>query len=143
RTPFQINRAGSFALLLREMRRRLGQRRMGAFWVLAEPIIQLALMTIVMGILRGRGPMQGGPYQVYLLTAIGPFWLCRGIAMLIIEGLAANRGLFAYKQVMPMDTFVARPIMQCCLSSISYVFMLAAFAWYGFDVSINRPLEWL
>lgn len=143
RTPFQITRAVIFALLLREMRTRFGQRRMGAFWMLAEPIIQLIVMVVVMGIIRGRGPTQGIPFPMFLLTGIAPFIMFRGVAMLIMEGLAANRGLFAYKQLTPMDTFVARTIMQCCIASISYLFILAAFAWYGYDVTIHRPLEWL
>ncbi|CAM4233064.1 ABC transporter permease [Bordetella muralis] len=143
RTSFQITRAVIFALVLREMRTRFGQRRMGAFWMLAEPIIQLIVMVVVMGIIRGRGPTQGIPFPVFLLTGVAPFVMFRGIAMLIMEGLSANRGLFAYKQVTPMDTFVARTIMQCCIASISYMFVLAAFAWYGYDVSIHRPLEWL
>lgn len=143
RSPFQITRAVIFALLLREMRTRFGQRRMGAFWMLAEPVIQLIVMSVVMGIVRGRGPIQGIPFPVYLLTGIATFVMFRGIAMLIMEGLSANRGLFAYKQVTPMDTFVARTVMQCSLASISYVLVMAVFAWYGFDMSIHRPLEWL
>jgi len=143
RTPFQINRAVVFALLLREMRSRFGQRRMGAFWMLAEPIIQLIFMVILMGIFRGRGPTQGIPFPMFLLTGIAPFIMFRGVAMLIMEGLAANRGLFAYKQLTPMDTFVARTIMQVSISSISYLFVLAAFGWYGYDISVSRPLEWI
>ncbi|GAB3110396.1 hypothetical protein GCM10027288_24450 [Bordetella tumbae] len=125
------------------MRTRFGQRQLGAFWMLAEPIIQLIAMTVVMGVIRGRGPVQGIPFQVFLLTGIAPFVMFRGVAMLMMEGLSANRGLFAYKQVMPMDTFVARTIMQCSLASISYLFVMAIFAWYGFDMSIHQPLEWL
>lgn len=143
RSPLQITKSVIFALLLREMRTRFGQRRMGAFWMLAEPIIQLIVMVVVMGLIRGRGPTQGIPFPVFLLTGIAPFVMYRGIAMLIMEGLAANRGLFAYKQLTPMDTFVARTIMQCSLASISYMFVMAVFAWYGFDMSIHRPLEWL
>ena len=111
--------------------------------MLAEPIIQLIFTVIIMGIVRGRGPTQGIPFPVFVLTGVAPFVMYRGIAMLMMEGLAANRGLFAYKQVMPMDTFIARTIMQCCLASISYLFVLAAFAWYGYDVSVARPLEWV
>jgi capsular polysaccharide transport system permease protein len=143
RTPFQINRAVVFALLLREMRSRFGQRRMGAFWMLAEPIIQLIFMVIIMGFVRGRGPTQGIPFPVFLLTGIAPFIMFRGIAMLIMEGLSANRGLFAYKQVQPIDTFIARTIMQVSIASISYLAVLAAFGWYGYDVGVYRPLEWL
>jgi len=143
RSPFQITRAVIFALLLREMRTRFGQRRMGAFWMLAEPIIQLIFMVVVMGLIRGRGPTQGIPFPVFVLTGVAPFVMFRGVAMLIMEGLSANRGLFAYKQLTPMDTFVARTILQCSIASISYVFVLAAFAWYGYDVSISRPLEWI
>ena len=111
--------------------------------MLAEPVVQLIVMTVVMGLIRGRHPTQGIPFPVFLLTGIAPFVMFRGIATLIMEGLAANRGLFAYKQLMPLDTFVARTIMQCSLSSISYALVMVAFAWWGFDMTIHRPLEWL
>jgi capsular polysaccharide transport system permease protein len=143
RSPFQITRAVIFALLLREVRARFGQRRMGAFWMLAEPVIQLLVMTVVIGIIRGRSDVQGIAFPVFLLSGIAPFVMFRGVAMLIMEGLSANRGLFAYKQVTPMDTFVARTILQCSLACISYLIVAAAFTWYGYDMTIAYPLEWL
>ncbi|MVW73298.1 ABC transporter permease [Bordetella sp. 15P40C-2] len=143
RSPLEITRAVVFALLLREMRARFGQRRMGAFWMLAEPVIQLIVMTVLIGIIRGRSDIQAIPFPVFLLSGIAPFVMFRGVATLIMEGLAANRGLFAYKQVTPMDTFVARTILQCSLSCISYLIVALAFAWYGYDMTIAHPLEWL
>ncbi|ARP94064.1 hypothetical protein CAL15_06505 [Bordetella genomosp. 13] len=124
------------------MRTRFGQRRMGAFWMLAEPIVQLFVLTIVIGLFRGRGPVQGIPFPVFLLTGIAPFIMFRSVATLLMDGISANRGLFAYKQIMPMDTFVARTIMQCSISSLSYLFVMGLFAWYGFDMSVHAPLEW-
>ena len=111
--------------------------------MLAEPVVQLIVISVVMGLIRGRGPTQGIPFPVFLLTGIAPFVMYRGIANLIMEGLSANRGLFAYKQLMPLDTFVARTIMQCSLSIISYLLVMALFAWWGFDMTVHHPLEWL
>ena len=33
--------------------------------------------------------------------------------------------------------------MQCSLAIISYLIVMAIFAWWGFDMTIHRPLEWL
>lgn len=143
RSPLQINRAVVFALVLREMRTRFSQRRMGAFWMVAEPVVHLFMFTVIMGTLRGHGPVQGLPYPVFLLSGIGPFILYRTVAQLIMEGVSANRGLFAYKQITPLDTFIARTLMQVCISSIAYLCIMAIFAWYGYDMSVAYPLEWM
>ncbi|MEI2415946.1 ABC transporter permease [Orrella sp. JC864] len=143
RSPIDITRSVIFALVLREMRTRFGQRRMGAFWMIAEPLLHLIMFTVLMGILRNRADFHDIPYPVFLLVAVAPFILFRGICLLVMEGVNANRALFAYKQIMPLDTFIARALMQFCITSSVYILVTAGFAWYGFDMRISQPLEWM
>jgi capsular polysaccharide transport system permease protein len=83
------------------------------------------------------------PYPVFALSGIGPFILYRTTANLIMDGVSANRGLFAYKQITAMDTFIARTLMQLSISSAAYICLMIIFAWHGFDMSVARPLEWI
>ena len=54
-----------------------------------------------------------------------------------------NRSLFAYKQIKPLDTFIARILVEFCISATVYSLLIIGFAWFGFDVTVKAPIEWL
>lgn len=141
RDPFTVMRSVIFALVLREMRTRFGKRRMGAFWVLFEPMGHIMVMLLIFAYIRNRS-MTGIDFPVFLLTGIVPFFVFKSIALRLMEGVDANKGLFAYRQIKPADTFIARVLVETSLQAIVYVLTLAGMAWYGFDISIHSPLEW-
>jgi capsular polysaccharide transport system permease protein len=130
-----------FALVLREMRTRLGKRRMGAFWVLFEPLAHVAVLLFIFSYVRGR-TMSGVDFSIFLLSGVVPFLIFKNIALRIMEGVEANKGLFAYRQIKPADTFIARILVEVSLYSVVYAVTLAGMGWYGFDVRIHSPLEW-
>ncbi|WP_447981814.1 ABC transporter permease [Achromobacter kerstersii] len=143
RSAIQINKAVLFALILREMRTRLGDRRMGVFWVLFEPAAQVALMIYIFSAFRGA-TLLGMDYPIYLLMGMIPFFLFRNIALGLMEAVGANQGLFAYPNIKPFDTFVARLIVECAISSCVFILMLAVFRWFfGYHIEIEKPIQWL
>jgi len=141
RSPIQIVFAVLHALVLREFLGRFTKRRMGAFWTLLEPFLHVFVLTLFFTYLRGR-QVAGMEYPVYLITGLVPFLLYRNISSRLMDSISSNRGLFAYKQIKPMDTFVARMIVELVLMSLVYALLLFVFGWVGFDVSVHRPLEW-
>ena len=60
-----------------------------------------------------------------------------------MDSLRENRSLFAYKQIQPLDTYVARVLVETCISVTVYAILVFAFAWYGFDMSVTNPLQWV
>jgi capsular polysaccharide transport system permease protein len=130
-----------FALVLREMRTRFGKRRMGAFWVFFEPLAHVTVLLFIFSYVRGR-TLPGIDFPVFLLTGVVPFLIFKNIALRIMDGVEANKGLFAYRQIKPADTFIARILVEVSLYSVVYAVTLAGMAWYGFDVSIHSPFEW-
>lgn len=142
RSPFGVVRAVTFALVLREMRGRFGKVRMGAFWTLAEPLAHILIVAVVFGYLRSRR-LPGFDYAVFLLTGLGPFLLFKNTALRLIDSADANKALFAYRQIKPLDTFFARAIVEFSLATIVYILLLIGFGWYGYDISVTSPLEWL
>jgi len=142
RTPFAITRSVLFALVLREARGRIGDKRFGAVWLLLEPLAHLLIFTLLFSAIRGR-EITGLEYPVFLLVGMAPFLLYRNIALRSMDSLKANRSLFAYKQVKPLDTLVARTLVEASISAFVYVLIVIGFAWYGYDMSIEAPIEWL
>jgi len=127
---------------LREIQALIGRRRLGAFWALAEPLLHLLAFSLLMSAMRGRGDIAGHPYPVFMIVGLAPFLVYRRIALMIAEGAGGTRALFAYKQITPIDTFVARSLVMASLTAIVYIMIVAGFAWYGWDMSIPYPLDW-
>lgn len=143
RTPWQIQRAVIFALVVRELQTRFGGRLIGLFWVLAEPLLHIGAILMVRVVLRQRfeGVMLDMP--VYLVVAMIPFFMSRNIWFRVMDGASANIGLFGYRQVKPFDAFIARPIIELCLYTMVFVVLMAGFGWYGMRFLPVRPLEFL
>src|SRR3546814_16879791 len=103
RSSFGMVRAVVFALVLREMQTRFGARRMGAFWMLFEPIAHVILMLFIFGFIRGR-EVPGMEFPVFFATGIIPFLMLRNLTLRIMDAPNANQALFAYQQIKPFDT---------------------------------------
>lgn len=142
RSSFQIQKSVIFALVLREARARFGDRRMGAIWTLIEPICHLLVFTLLFSLIRGR-TVAGIEYPVFVLVGLAPFLLYRNTALRLMDSLRENRSLFGYKQIKPLDTYVARVLVEACISVTVYAILVFGFAWYGFDMSVHSPLQWV
>jgi capsular polysaccharide transport system permease protein len=142
RSSFQIQKSVIFALVLREARARFGDRRMGAVWTLIEPICHLLIFSVLFALIRGR-TVAGIEYPVFVLVGMAPFLLYRNTALRLMDSLRENRSLFGYKQIKPLDTYVARVLVETCISATVYAILVFGFAWYGFDMSVHSPLQWV
>ncbi|MBV7486192.1 ABC transporter permease [Bordetella sp. BOR01] len=131
-----------YALVLREMQGRFGRIRMGAMWTIFEPLAHILAITAIMVYLRGRS-IPGLDFPVFLLVSLTPFLLYKNISLKLMSSVEANKALFAYKQIQPFSTFVARAVVEFSLSATVFIILLAAFTWIGFDTRIVRPIEWL
>lgn len=143
RSPLQIVRAVLFALFMREMQTRFGARRMGFVWVVMEPLAILAIILVFHSFFRAI-PVQGIDVVMFMVSGIVPFHMMRSIAYRLTDAVSANQGLFAYRQLMPFDTFVARLIVEICTYSCAYLIICFFLGfWFGHDVRINDPLAWI
>lgn len=142
RSPLQIKKSVIFALVLREARSRFGDRRMGATWTLIEPICHLLILSVLFGLLRGR-TVAGIDFPVFVLVGLAPFLLFRNTALRLMNSPKENRALFSYKQIKPLDTYIARVLVEFSISATVYAILVFGFAWFGFDMAIKSPIEWM
>jgi capsular polysaccharide transport system permease protein len=142
RRPFNILRSVLFALVIREVRGRFGVNRLGAFWFLFEPLAHILVLLTIFTLVRGQAHY-GPPLPMFLLTGIIPFLLFKNIALKGMEAVSANKALFAYRQIKPFDTIIARAIVECALMACIYLAMSFVLGfWGGYDVAIHYPLKW-
>lgn len=140
RSAVQIQRDVIYALLLREIGAQFGRSRVGALWVLVEPVAHLVFPILMFGFIRQR-VVPGAEYPVFLVYGFMPFLLFKSICLQTMEGTRANRGLLSYRQVLLMDVFVAKALASCAVQAIVFAVVLTGLAMLGFDVLPVRPIE--
>lgn len=140
REPLQIQRAVLFGLVVRELRARVEGKWVGLVWMLFEP---LAFVLLILGIIgmRSHLVMLNVELPVFLITGLLPFFLFRNLARRLPSSIASNRGLFAYRQVLPIDALVARAIVEIGLYACVYVVALALLGALGYHCVPTAPLE--
>lgn len=142
RTPWQVQRSVIFAIVLREMSARVGGQWIGAIWTLFEPLAHTLILVSVISILRAPS-MHGIEYPVFLATGLIPFFFFQKLVTRLLDGIDANRGLFAYRQVKPIDVLIGRGVVEALMNLIVYAVTLLMLAWLGYNVIPGLPLEML
>lgn len=140
RTAWEIQRAVLFALVLREMKQRVGGQWIGAIWTVFEPLAHTMVMVTILGFVRGR-LMAGIEYPVFLVTGLIPYFYFQNLTMRLMDGIESNRGVFAYRQVKPIDALLSRAVVETIMNLLVYLLTLGILAWLGFHVLPALPLE--
>ncbi len=135
-------RAVGFALFLRETKTRLGGRWWGVLWTVGEPLANAVVMLFVYGVLRAH-VVAGVDTLMFLVTGLLPFQFFKSLVLRLMEGIDANQGLFAYRQVRPVDAVLARAAVEVMLALLMLVAAVAVLAWLGHEVIPQYPLELL
>jgi capsular polysaccharide transport system permease protein len=138
-SAWQVQRDVLFALIIREAYSRVGGQWIGAVWTLFEPLAHTLLMMLLYGMVMGRAS-PAGEYPVFLATGMIPFFLYQNLASRLADGIEANRGLFSYRQVKPMDVLLARAVIEAGMSLIVFTFTIGFLGWMGFHVMPSDPL---
>jgi capsular polysaccharide transport system permease protein len=139
RSEWDVQREVLFALVIREASARVGGQWVGAIWTLIEPLVQTMLLVTLYGIVMGR-EAPAGEYAVFLVTGMIPFQLYQNLSTRLVDGIEANRGLFSYRQVKPVDVLLARATIEAGMTIIVYLFCLSILAWLGYHVTPADPL---
>lgn len=142
RTAWEIQRAVLVALVLRELRARVGGRWLGTLWLVTEPLAHVLVVLTIFSTLRHlSSPFIEMP--VFLVTGLLPFFIFRNLVLRLTDAVSANRGLFGYRQVKPVDPLLARGMVEVGLYSAVYLLALAFLGWLGYQWFPRAPLELL
>jgi len=145
RSPLKIFFAVERALFLREMDMKISVGKSGLFWTFVEPFMQVFIfIAIRVAILSHTGNSGGGSgYDpaVFMASGFIAFNLFKNILSSSTGAFTANKGLFAYKQVKPVDTLLARVLVNLFLTSIVFIlFLIIGFLLGYTDLLPKNPL---
>lgn len=142
RTSLQIMRDTVFALMMRELKTRFGAKKLGYFWAIAEPAAQAVVMAILFSLI-GRSSLSGVPVALFMISGIMPFKFFSKLFPQLANAVSANKSLFTYRQVSPIDPLLTRLIIEVVTYIVVFVALLAGLAWLGFDVEMQNFLSFI
>ena len=116
-----------FALILREARVRHGRSRFGYAWAIIEPAALIVLLTTLFSQLR-TGPGGSVDFATFFATGVLPFQMFRSTSQYVSMSMEANRPLFNYLPVKPIDAVIARTVLELCTMLVVMVLV------YSFQV---------
>ena len=141
RSSFEIQKSVVFALFIRELKTRFGKYRLGYVWAVLEPVTHVIVFTIVISAI-GRTDYSGIPMPMFLLTGLVPYLFFQTTVTQCMHAIEANRGLFNYRQVRPVDTVLSRIILESIIYFVSYLVLLfIAALFFEYDVVVHDLLS--
>ncbi|MGM0768008.1 MAG: ABC transporter permease [Pseudomonadota bacterium] len=128
------------ALFLREAVARISADRIAWLWLLAEPIAHVTLLVWVRTLIGRIRIVPGAEFIPWLVVGITLFIMFRNQMTRGMEAINANRGLFAYRQVHPVDTVLVRGALEGILSTTVMILMVIGFTLLGQNLIPHHPL---
>jgi len=122
RSPWEITRSVWYAMFMREALARTTGDRLAWFWMLAEPIAFVSIMVAIRGYSMSGQQLFGADFVPWTITGMLGFFLFRENMMRSMGAINANKGLFSYRQVVPVDTVFVRCFVEGMLKS--FIFLL-------------------
>ncbi|CAD5671819.1 ABC transporter permease [Escherichia coli] len=123
RSGFEVQMLTIEALFLREIRTRFGKYRLGYLWAILEPSAHLLMLLGILGYVMHR-TMPDISFPVFLLNGLIPFFIFSSISKRSISAIEANQGLFNYRSVKPIDTIIARALLETLIYVIVYILLM-------------------
>jgi len=137
RSGFEVQKSAINALFLREIKTRFGKYRLGYLWAALEPMAHMLIMLAIFGFIMHR-TMPDISFPVFLINGIVPFFVFSNITNRSISAIEANQGLFNYRPVKPIDTVIARTILEAMIYAVVYVLLMAIVGLAGEDFDITN-----
>lgn len=107
--------------------------------MLLEPIVHVAFTLLLFTLVRMR-VVPGAEPAPWLLVGLASFFTARDIYSRGMEAINANRALFAYRQIVPVDAVLVRAALEGFLGIIVFVLLLLGAGLVGFQVMPHDPL---
>ena len=117
------------ALILREIATTYGRSPGGYVWALADPILGIALLTLVFQHAMGNtNPLLGSSFPLFYASGYIPFQMYHDIANKMAQSLRFSRPLLAYPAVTFVDALIARLVLNTVLHVIVFTVLIGGIA---------------
>lgn len=139
RSAWQITTSVWQALFLREALSRIVSGRAAWFWLLAEPVLHVGYMVLLFTVFRVT-KIGGVDVAVWIMVGMLAFFSFRRTGTQVGKAIGANRSLFTYRQVKPVDTALVRGGLEGFLMVLVTLLLLVGMGLLGHEILPADPL---
>lgn len=116
-----------FALMLREIATSYGRSPGGYLWALADPVLGIALLTLVFqGALGARTPLIGTNFPLFYATGYLPFIMYQDLSSKVAMSLRFSRPLLDYPAVTFIDALIARWLLNAVTHFVIFAIVVGS-----------------
>jgi capsular polysaccharide transport system permease protein len=116
-----------YALILRETRTRLADSKLGYGWALLEPVLHIAMLSLVFAVMmRGRPPI-GDKFFIFYYTGIVPYHLFVHTSSAMTNAIIGGGPVLQLPLVTTFDVIMARGLVEIVTDTVVAIILLAAF----------------
>lgn len=128
------------ALFLREAVARLSATRGAWVLIVLEPVLHTGFMLLIFTALRAHA-MVNADTAVWLVLGLSSYFTVQNVFQRSMGAIDANKALFAYRQVRPVDTVIVRAAFEALLGLLILVSLLLILGFLGHPIAPNDPVE--
>lgn len=139
RSPARITLSVWKALFLRESLARLFSSRGAWFWLLMEPVLHVAFLMLIFGVIRVH-TVGGIDMASWIMLGLLGFFMFRRTGSQVMNAVNANQALFTYRQVKPVDTAIVRGAVEGFLTMWVVALLLIGHALFADATPPSDPL---
>ena len=112
------------ALILREAEAKLFASRVSWIWVLLEPVLHVGYLIVLYSMIRVRkvGDLDTA---MWLMVGLQAYFMFRKTADRVTSAATDNSALYAYRQVKPIDTLIARSFLEGAMNLLATTVLAA------------------
>ena len=114
------------ALVYRELKTRVSQVKFGVLGVFLEPLGVIAIFLLLFSVMRGGRSVNGLDLILFLSVGVVLYTMANDIALRSLKAMDANEALFFYRPVKPVDTVIARALVEGGLYAVMFLVILEA-----------------
>ena len=115
------------SLTYRELITRASLVKFGYLGLFLEPLGVMSIFLIIFSVIRRRNVGGNLDVLLFLISGIVLYTLFNAIAIRSMNSMAANKPLFFYKQIQPIDTIFSRTLVEVFIYLVIF-FLLVAIA---------------
>lgn len=128
------------ALFLREAVARLTAARGAWVLIVLEPVLHTGFMLLIFTVLRAHG-MLNADTAVWLVLGLSGYFTVQNVFQRSMGAIDANKALFAYRQVRPIDAVIVRAGLEAFLGLIILVSLLLILGYLGHPILPDQLLD--
>jgi capsular polysaccharide transport system permease protein len=126
------------ALLRKQFAVESTKSELGFIWVFVEPISQVLVFGILMGVILKAKTVPDIPYPFFLIIGFQLLGIFKDALNSGMNAIGSKRAFMAYQAVGTMDVFLAKVLYEFLSNSFATVIFIIAAIWWGVDISLGH-----